>query len=40
MRKEKYLKAKPTEMKSEDPIADVAGVDQAPADDLDITDLL
>jgi hypothetical protein len=38
--RQKYLKAKPTEMKSEDPIADVAGVDQAPADDLDITDLL
>lgn len=34
------MKAKPTEMKSEDPITDVAGVDQTSGDDLDLNDLL
>ena len=38
--RQKYLKAKPTEMKSEDPIADVAGVDAAPGNDFDLDNLL
>ena len=27
--KEKYLKAKPTEMKAEDPISDISGIDES-----------
>ena len=38
--REKYMKAKPTEMKSDDSITDVAGVDQTSGDDLDLNDLL
>lgn len=38
--REKYMKAKPTEMKSDNHITDVAGVDQTSGDDFDLNDLL
>lgn len=37
--REKFLQAKPTEMKS-DPVADTVGVDKAPDDDFNLDDLL
>lgn len=36
----KYLKAKPTDMKSEDPITDAAGIDTSTDDGLDLSSLL
>ena len=36
----KYLKAKPTDMKSDDAISDVSGIDSSSADGLDLSDLL
>lgn len=38
--RQKYLQATPTVMKSEESVHDVAGIDQAPANDFDISDLL
>lgn len=38
--REKYLNAKPTSMKSEDPIADTAGVDKPADNDFNLEDLL